>query len=241
MGGGDAAGAALRCDVAAGLSGRARALGIGAGRRASNWSAASRICKGTRLRDAGEARARLRQHTRHAQQSRRRVPGTRRAPVQAEPMPQNRKRRRSSTATGDARRTGKRAANMGNAHLVPGSGGALAGDGAPQRLSGTAAALNSSMMVDIGGLPVCPEDVKAVIMANLSHEEKASTLWSFPFKDGEGFETAEFSQLSCYGPPTNKARYVLCSKLGEGSFSCVFKSWDTVAKDFVAMKFTLSR
>ena len=154
-------------------------------------------------------------------------------------MPQNRKRRRSSTATGDARRAGKRT-TAGAVAL--GGTAALSGDGATQHLPGTGAAvLSSSVMVEIGGVPCCPADVKAEIMANLSPEEKTIAHWSFPFKDGEGFETAEFTQLSCYGPPNNKGRYVLCSKLGEGSFSCVFKSWDTVVRDFVAMKFTLSR
>jgi hypothetical protein len=140
-------------------------------------------------------------------------------------MPQQRKRRRSGTATGEGSRARKRTTTTGVD--VPGD-------------VGSAAVLNSSGVVDISGVNCCPADVKTEIMAALTPEERTITHWTFPFKDGERFESAEFTQLQCYGPPTNKGRYVLCAKLGEGSFSCVFKSWDTVAREFVAMKFTLS-
>lgn len=148
-------------------------------------------------------------------------------------MPQQRKRRRSGTATGDRNSTRRRTT----------AGGAAdgAGEDGAQRLGANAAALNSGAIVDIGGLPCCPADVKSVVLNTLTHDEKTTTRWTFPFKVGDRFDTAEFTQLSCYGPPTNKGRYVLCAKLGEGSFSCVFKGWDTVSRDVVAMKFTLSR
>jgi hypothetical protein len=156
----------------------------------------------------------------------------------AHEMPQQRKRRRSTAADGAPRARKRTVATApGGTNPVP-----VAQEAAPGPVVTTSAALsNNTAIVDIGGLPCCPPDAKTKIMGLLNHEEKATTRWTFPFKDGERFETAEFTQLSCYGPPANKGRYVLCSKLGEGSFSCVFKSWDTVAKDFVAMKFTLSR
>ena len=148
-------------------------------------------------------------------------------------MPQQRKRRRSAaaTATGEGSRSRKRAAAASAAEAARESA---------QRAA-TAAALKSSAIVDITGVQCCPADAKKKILDSLTTDERHIVAWSFPFKDGERFDTVEFTQLSCYGPPTNKGRYALCTKLGEGSFSCVFKAWDTVSRDWVALKFTLSR
>jgi hypothetical protein len=156
-------------------------------------------------------------------------------------MPQPRKRRRSTAATADVSRARKRVTAgqvAPNPHGVEPAAVPQTAQLVPINVPSTS---TGSGMADIGGMPLCPADVKAKIMATLTHAEKTTTRWTFPFKDGERFETAEFTQLSCYGPPANTARYVLCSKLGEGSFSCVYKCWDTAKSDFVAMKFTLSR
>lgn len=159
-------------------------------------------------------------------------------------MPQPRKRRRSTAAAAEVSRARKKKTDTRGLD-TSGPAAVPPQPQQPQHVAPTrvpsAALSSSSGMVDIGGMPLCPADVKAKVMATMTHEEKTTTRWTFPFKDGELFEKAEFTQLSCYGPPASKARYVLCSKLGEGSFSCVYKSWDTVKNDFVAMKFTLSR
>ena len=80
-----------------------------------------------------------------------------------------------------------------------------------------------------------------MVQNKLSHEEKTTARWQFAFKDGDRFEMVEFVQYTMYGPPHDQARYILCFKLGEGSFSCVFKAWDNQKMEFCAMKFTLSR
>ena len=154
-------------------------------------------------------------------------------------MPQPRKRRRATSAGDRAR---KRQQNQ--QQRVPQPAAAPAAAAAPSSggaSGGNAVVPSSAGMVGISGEAGCPPDVRQKVLSQLTHEEKNTQRWTFPFKDGERFETAEFSQMTCYGPPSNKSRYVMCAKLGEGSFSCVFKAWDTVAKDWAALKFTLSR
>ena len=40
----------------------------------------------------------------------------------------------------------------------------------------------------------CPPDVRQKVLSQLTHEEKNTQRWTFPFKDGERFETAELSR-----------------------------------------------
>ena len=156
-------------------------------------------------------------------------------------MPQPRKRRRATNAGDRAR---KRQQNQQQRVPQPAAAPAAAAPAASHSggaSAGNAVVPSSAGMVGISGEAGCPPDVRQKVLSQLTHEEKNTQRWTFPFKDGERFETAEFAQMTCYGPPSNKSRYVMCAKLGEGSFSCVFKAWDTVAKDWAALKFTLSR
>ena len=161
--------------------------------------------------------------------------------VAAGAMPQPRKRRRATNAGDRAR---KRQQNQQQRVPQPAAAPAAAAPAASHSggaSAGNAVVPSSAGMVGISGEAGCPPDVRQKVLSQLTHEEKNTQRWTFPFKDGERFETAEFAQMTCYGPPSNKSRYVMCAKLGEGSFSCVFKAWDTVAKDWAALKFTLSR
>jgi|EP01049_Picozoa_sp_SAG25_P012832 hypothetical protein len=135
--------------------------------------------------------------------------------------PETRARKRRRAQTGGAR---KRVAKNSAAGIpgvsLPGSSGAV-------HITGSGAS--------------CQPDVKALLLPKLAHEEKSQRQWQFTFKDGDRFEGVEFKAFSTYGPPHDQMKYVLCCKLGEGSFSCVSKAWDTRAQAFVALKFTLSR
>ena len=82
--------------------------------------------------------------------------------------------------------------------------------------------------------------VKDKVHMLLTSDEKMTQSWRYPFKDGDRFESVAFEQLSSYGPSNAKNRYFLGAKLGEGSFSCVFKAWDEDHQEWVALKFTLS-
>jgi hypothetical protein len=82
--------------------------------------------------------------------------------------------------------------------------------------------------------------VRERVAMMLTAEEKQTTSWQHPFKDGDRFEVVAFEQLSSYGPVYAKNRYFLGDKLGEGSFSSVFRAWDEEHQEWVALKFTLS-
>ena len=92
-----------------------------------------------------------------------------------------------------------------------------------------------------GSEDTCPLELKTQLLPKLEHNEKSTSIWTFQFKDGDRLETVRFTQFAMYGPQSAGTKYVLCCKLGEGSFSSVFKAWDTAREEFVALKFTLSR
>jgi len=99
--------------------------------------------------------------------------------------------------------------------------------------------------VTIGINKVEPADERTLrskqkVRNQLAIGEEAYEPWLHSFKDGDTYEAVPFEQLSVYGPDGEDSRYVLATKAGEGSFSCVYKGWDTDEDCWVAMKFTLS-